>query len=422
MRFRGVACGQFLIPLHAQGAGRVPPVKSPYMSGAGQRDPQHFHRACTGPVPLCTRDPHAYARNAGQQPGCRAGSQQQITAPWLCVTCPARQTRGPGAEEIAQEAGHRWSSPRYRTGGPCIPACLPVTSSWPGTGCAPPMRSNAPAGHCPACITATASWNVTRRPPSTTGFGSHPAASPVLGRSPGSSPLAFRRLRRAVPVPARAFRPGGIRQGPSMYEMEGPCPASPHRLVSRLALPAPRAARRPPGPGTRARDRSPGSSHAPGVAPRWYPFPAVKHFYCLRGRHARACGQPFLVPPLSTKQSTGSGQLSAFHGGYPRYYSQPILSLGTASRRTPGLLPPDVIGGPVHIGCRVITGATGFDAGADGLAVADDPARRPSRSLMNHSRRPRPEHAGSAGCRPGTPGWPTTGAGSAEPVGRARRP
>jgi hypothetical protein len=57
---------------------------------------------------------------------------------------------------------------------------------------------------------------------------------------PGSSPLAF---RRAVPVSAKAFRPGGIRQGPSMYEMEGPCRASPHRLVSRLAWPAPRATR-----------------------------------------------------------------------------------------------------------------------------------------------------------------------------------
>ena len=33
------------------------------------------------------------------------------------------------------------------------------------------------------------------------------------------------------------------------------------------------AARRPPGPGTRATHRSPGSSPVPGVAPRWRPFP-----------------------------------------------------------------------------------------------------------------------------------------------------
>ena len=38
---------------------------------------------------------------------------------------PGTQRRGPGSEEIAQEAGHRWSPPLYRTGGRCIypPAC-----------------------------------------------------------------------------------------------------------------------------------------------------------------------------------------------------------------------------------------------------------------------------------------------------------
>ena len=61
-----------------------------------------------------------------------------------------------------------------------------------------------------------------------------------------------------------------------MYEMEGPRPASPHRLASWLVFAD--AARRPPGPGTRARGRSPGSSHVPGVAPGWCPFPVVKAF------------------------------------------------------------------------------------------------------------------------------------------------
>ena len=53
------------------------------------------------------------------------------------------------------------------------------------------------------------------------------------------------------PALAQTFRPGRIRQGPSMYEMEGPCPASP-RQADQLAGLAD-AARRPPGPGTRAR-------------------------------------------------------------------------------------------------------------------------------------------------------------------------
>ena len=75
---------------------------------------------------------------------------------------------------------------------------------------------------------------------------------------------------------ATTFLPGRIRQGPSMYEMEGPCPASPHQAGQLAGLAG--AARRPPGPGTRARDRSPGSSHVPGSAPRWCPFPTVKAF------------------------------------------------------------------------------------------------------------------------------------------------
>ena len=103
------------------------------------------------------------------------------------------------------------------------------------------------------------------------------ARPPVLrDREPRSSRLASWRAP-GVPVPAR--RPscqGRIRQGPSRYEMEGPCPASP-RQANRLPGFA-GTARRPPGSGTRARDRSPGSSHVLGVAPRWCPFPTVKAF------------------------------------------------------------------------------------------------------------------------------------------------
>jgi hypothetical protein len=76
-----------------------------------------------------------------------------------------------------------------------------------------------------------------------------------------SSRPAFRRLSgwrpwQDVPAVLNQARP-------SMYEMEGPCPASPRRQASCLVF----AARHPPGPGTRARGRSPGSSRIPGVAP-----------------------------------------------------------------------------------------------------------------------------------------------------------
>ena len=50
---------------------------------------------------------------------------------------------------------------------------------------------------------------------------------------------------------AKTFLPGRIRQGPSMYEMEGPYPASPRQAGQLAGLAG--AARRPPGPGTRAR-------------------------------------------------------------------------------------------------------------------------------------------------------------------------
>ena len=112
---------------------------------------------------------------------------------------------------------------------------------------------------------------------------------PLLSGATRSSWLAF------VLVQAKAFRPGRIRKGPSMYEMEGPFPASLPRAGQLPGLAG--AARRPPGPGTRARHRSPGSSHVPGVAPgstrfqRWdistayasaAQGPAASHFWFLR--------------------------------------------------------------------------------------------------------------------------------------------
>jgi hypothetical protein len=88
---------------------------------------------------------------------------------------------------------------------------------------------------------------------------------------------------------------GRIRRGPSMYEMEGPRPAS---LRQADQLPGfAGAARRPPVPDTRARDRFPGSSHVPGVAPRWCPFPTVK---------------AFLLPPRARAQDPAASKFRDF--------------------------------------------------------------------------------------------------------------
>jgi hypothetical protein len=46
--------------------------------------------------------------------------------------------------------------------------------------------------------------------------------------------------------------------------------------------------RRPPGPNTRARCQFPSSSHVPGVAPGWCPFPTVNVFLLLRAGAAQA--------------------------------------------------------------------------------------------------------------------------------------
>jgi hypothetical protein len=65
------------------------------------------------------------------------------------------------------------------------------------------------------------------------------------GRTPDHHGRHSRGCRGAGP--GTTFLPGRIRHGPSMYEMEGPCPASPRRLASCLVF----AARRAPPAGAR---------------------------------------------------------------------------------------------------------------------------------------------------------------------------
>jgi hypothetical protein len=212
------------------------------------------------------------------------------------------------------------------------PACLPVTSSWPGTGCPQHGALECADRSRPACVTAATSWNVTRRPIN------HQVRRPAKGLARTRSwPRVIAAAIAAVadnaePVRRHSCR-GRIRQGPSMYEMEGPCPASPHRLASCLALLAQRAARRGQAP---ARGTGlPAPPAFPGSPPGDARFRTVKHFYCLCRRRARAGGRPFSGFSLSTKESTENGQLSAFDGGYPRACSQPIHRFPSVSRRTP---------------------------------------------------------------------------------------
>jgi hypothetical protein len=79
---------------------RALPGKRPLLVPARLRNPQHFHRLCTGLAPLRTSHPHVCAQVAGKQSCCRlAGSSGSAPAPVL-VCRPARRVR---------EAGTRWS-------------------------------------------------------------------------------------------------------------------------------------------------------------------------------------------------------------------------------------------------------------------------------------------------------------------------
>jgi hypothetical protein len=81
---------------------RALPGKRPLLVPARLRNPQHFHRLCTGLAPLRTSHPHVCAQVAGKQSCCRlAGSSGSGTAP-VIVCRPARRVR---------EAGTRWSHP-----------------------------------------------------------------------------------------------------------------------------------------------------------------------------------------------------------------------------------------------------------------------------------------------------------------------
>ena len=81
-------------------------VKAPVMLAGRQRNPQHFHRVCTGSALLRTSDPHVCAQTAGKV------HRQQGSSPVACL--PAWQAvahRRAGACVPGQPAGWRGSGP-----------------------------------------------------------------------------------------------------------------------------------------------------------------------------------------------------------------------------------------------------------------------------------------------------------------------
>ena len=75
---------------------RALPGKCPLLVPASLRNPQHFHRLCTGLAPLRTSHPHVCAQAAGKQ-SCRrlAGSSGSARAPVLAGPASAPRARCP---------------------------------------------------------------------------------------------------------------------------------------------------------------------------------------------------------------------------------------------------------------------------------------------------------------------------------------
>jgi hypothetical protein len=157
-------------------------------------------------------------------------------------------------------------------------------------------------------------------------------------------------------VPALARRSCRAESGTAPPCMRWRGRARPRRAGWPVAWSSPRAARCPPGPGTRARGRSPGSSRVPGVAPGWCPFPAVK---------------ALLLPPRAPRKALrpAISCFSAIHGRLHRKQAviriSQRLSTGlrtafpqatSVSRRTPEPLSSHPIGRSFHSDFRVITG------------------------------------------------------------------
>ena len=196
-----------------------------------------------------------------------------------------------------------------------MPGHWPAEASLLATARHPVMRARTPAGPARAWCRPGADRSGT---------------SPVPGWTPD-----HRGISAVAGVPAPARRSGRAESGTAPPCMRWRGRARPRRPGWPVAWSSPSAARRPPGPGTRARGRSPGSSRVPGVAPGWCPFPAVK---------------ALLLPPQAPRKTLQQAIscFSAIHGRLHREqaviriprrlstgFSQPIHRFPSVSRRTP---------------------------------------------------------------------------------------
>jgi hypothetical protein len=176
---------------------------------------------------------------------------------------PARPRAGAGGagphRRPGSAADHRPGNGRCRAAGPRSRPCSPRRGT---QSCGLALRRS--------CTGLLPARRLSRLPPAARR--GRPGTSSVPGRAPDHRGRHPRGCRGAGP--ARRSRRAESGTAPPCMRWRGR--ARPRRADWPVAWSSPRAARRPPGPGTRARGRSPGSSRVPGVAPGWCPFPAVK--------------------------------------------------------------------------------------------------------------------------------------------------
>ena len=121
-------CGMWIITDFSlyTGVTRALPGKCPLLVPASLRNPQHFHRLCTGLAPLRTSHPHVCAQTTGKQSSCRlAGSSGSAPAPAQALVCrPAGRVR---------ESGHAGPVARPLPGRGQTSATAGLTSSAAGS-------------------------------------------------------------------------------------------------------------------------------------------------------------------------------------------------------------------------------------------------------------------------------------------------
>ena len=385
MRYCGVACGQFRFSLRPQGVDRAFPGERP-VTGRGPvtRIPS-ISPMCAQARRRFTQVIHMVMHSKADNTfSCRAG-RQRVSVPVL-----ARGGRPAGRRS---GLGHR---PRRRAPDarriPCrqaarVPRRLPAVTlivilpaarpryahaaraqpppRWPPGLCqhdhVPEREAPVPTGDraqqlITAPATADAGALARGGVPARDGAAPSHAGSNSGGSRTGRVPARrgpFGNLARARldPRSSRHFcgrrgagparRSGRAESGTAPPCMRWRGRARPRRPGWPVAWSSPSAARRPPGPGTRARGRSPGSSRVPGVAPGWCPFPAAK---------------ALLLPPQAPRKTRQQAIscFSAIHGRLHREqaviriprrlstaFSQPIHRFPSVSRRTPQPLVPN---------------------------------------------------------------------------------